>query len=144
MKKLTLLILLIFALIACNNPRSSSSKNTEKQMNTESSAVGGEKDEHGCLTAAGETWSELKQNCIKVFDVAQRLNPVEVNDGEAVISAFALFNDDKSKVELFLPETLSASVLDKSEGEIYQNDTYKFDGENSELYINNELKYKAE
>lgn len=65
----------------------------------EQQTVGGEKDDRGCLTAAGETWSELKQNCIQVFNSAQQLNPVATNTDEAVISAFVLFDDDKSKVE---------------------------------------------
>lgn len=143
MEKVVSIALGLFALVACNNPQSSS-ENTEAQTTTESTAVGGEKDGHGCLVAAGETWSELKQSCVQIFDIGQRLNPVEVASGEAVISAFVLMSDDQSKAELFLPEQEGTIILDKGEGETYQKDTYKFDAAGSALYINDEVAYKAE
>lgn len=143
MEKVVLLSLGLFALTACNNPKNSSSENTDEQA-TENVAIGGERDEHGCLVAAGETWSELKQSCVQVFDIEQRLNPVEVTDGEAVISAFVLLNDDQSKAELFLPDEDGTIILDKGEGETYQKDPVKFDANESALYINNEMRYKAE
>jgi len=144
MRKVALLSIGIFALTACNSPKSNSSENTEKQTVTEQSAVGGDKDEHGCLTSAGETWSQLKQSCIQIFNVGQRLNPIETKDGEAVISAFVLFNDDKSEAELFLPNTQSNTILKTTDKKSYENGEYKFDATESTLYINNEKKYKAE
>jgi|SRR5690606_6056659 len=143
MEKVVLLSLGLFALTACNNPKSSS-ENTDAQTTAESAAVGGEKDEHGCLVAAGETWSELKQSCVQIFDIGQRLNPVEVADGEAVISAFVLLSDDQSKAELFLPEEEETVILDKGEGETYQKDSVRYDAAASALYIGDEMTYKAE
>ena len=144
MKKVALLSLGIFALTACNNPKNNSSKNAEEQTITEQPRVGGDTDEHGCLMAAGETWSEIKQGCVQVFEIGQRLNPIEVTNGDAIISAFVVFNDDKSKLELFLPNEKGTIVLDKGEEEVYQNDSVRFDAKDSVLYINNEKKYKAE
>lgn len=144
MRKVVLLSIGIFALTACNNPKNNSSENTEEQTVTEQSTVGGDKDEHGCLTSAGETWSQLKQSCIQIFNVGQRLNPIETKDGEAVISAFVLFNDDKSEAELFLPNTQSNTILKTTDKKSYENGEYKFDTNDSTLYINNEKKYKAE
>ncbi|WP_187477918.1 hypothetical protein [Amniculibacterium sp. G2-70] len=144
MRKVVLLSIGIFALTACNNQKSNSSENKEEQTVTEQSAVGGDKDEHGCLTAAGETWSQLKQSCIQIFNVGQRLNPIETKDGEAVISAFVLFNDDKSEAELFLPNTQSNTILKITDNQNYESGEYKFDVNESTLYINNEKKYKAE
>ena len=144
MRKVVLLSIGIFALTACNNQKSNSSEKTEEQSVTEQSTVGGDKDEHGCLTAAGETWSQLKQSCIQIFNVGQRLNPIETKDGEAVISAFVLFNDDKSEAELFLPNTQSNTILKITDNQNYESGEYKFDVNESTLYINNEKKYKAE
>jgi hypothetical protein len=110
MRKVVLLSIGIFALTACNNQKNNSWENKEEQTVTEQSTVGGDKDEHGCLTAAGETWSQLKQSCIQIFNVGQRLNPIETKDGEAVISAFVLFNDDKSEAELFF-QILKATLF---------------------------------
>ncbi|MBS1577088.1 MAG: hypothetical protein JST09_17455 [Bacteroidetes bacterium] len=138
MKKAALLVLGICALTACN-----SSGGAKEQTVTERSTVGGDKDEHGCLTAAGETWSQLKQSCIQIFNVGQRLNPIETKEGEAVISAFVLFNDDKSEAELFLPNTQSNTILKTTDNQNYESGEYKFDVNESTLYINNEKKYKA-
>lgn len=144
MRKVALLSIGIFALTACNNSKNNSSENAEEQTVTEQSTVGGDKDEHGCLTSAGETWSQLKQSCIQIFNVGQRLNPIETKDGEAVISAFVLFSDDKSEAELFLPNTQSNTILKTTDKKSYENGEYKFDTNDSTLYINNEKKYKAE
>src|SRR5690606_38117133 len=133
----------LFALTACNNPKNSS-ENTDAQTTTESTTIGGEKDEHGCLVGAGETWSELKQSCVQIFDVGQRLNPVEVADGEAVISAFVLLADDQSKAELFLPAEEGTVILDRGEGETYQKDSFKFNAAESALYINDDVTFKGE
>ncbi|PVD51808.1 hypothetical protein DC498_12185 [Terrimonas sp.] len=144
MRNVVLLSIVIFALTACNNQKNNSSENAEEQTVTEQTTVGGDKDEHGCLTSAGETWSQLKQSCIQIFNVGQRLSPIETKDGEAVISAFVLFNDDKSEVELFLPNTKSNTILKTTDKNSYESGEYKFDVDESTLYINNEKKYKAE
>jgi len=143
MKKVVVLSLGFFVLTACNKAKNDSSENTEEQITTEE-LIGGEKDKHGCLTAAGETWSELQQGCIQVFEVGQRLNPIEVAEGEAVISTFVLFNDDRSKLELFLPNKNETIILDKNEEELYQNDTFRFDTKDLTLYIDDKQMYKAE
>lgn len=144
MRKVVLLSIGIFALTACNNQKNNSSENAEEQTVTEQTTVGGDKDEHGCITSAGETWSQLKQSCIQIFNVGQRLSPIETKDGEAVISAFVLFNDDKSEAELFLPNTKSNTILKTTDKNSYESGEYKFDVDESTLYINNEKKYKAE
>lgn len=137
MKRTVIILMGIFALMACNNSKSGKSENDTSSIETEEiTAIGGEKDEHGCLTAAGESWSELKQACIRVFDVAQRLNPVEIVQGEAVLSAFVLYNDDKSAVELFLPTLGNNHILEASSNGIYESGEYKFDSRDASLYIN--------
>jgi len=133
------------ALTACNNPSSSTRNTTEQNQTEEPVAIGGEKDEHGCIGATGATWSELKQDCVRLFDVAIRLNPRRSNESEAVISAFVLFNDDQSKLELFLPnDDQETIILDKAEGDVYQNGVYRFDAVESGLYINGEKKYQSD
>ena len=54
-KKTALLALGFFAISACNAPSNNTSENDETQTETEDTAIGGERDEHGCLSAAGET-----------------------------------------------------------------------------------------
>lgn len=64
---------------ACNNApkHNESEKVADQSKKEETPSIGGSKDEHGCLVAAGQTWSEIKQGCIQVFNVGLRLNPTE-------------------------------------------------------------------
>lgn len=144
MKRTVFILMSVFALTACNNSKSDTSKGDNEQAKTEeATTVGSEKDEHGCITSAGETWSQLKQSCIQIFNVGQRLNPIETKEGEAVISAFVLFNDDKSEAELFLPNTKSNTILKTTNKETYENGEYKFDAKDSSLYVNGTKSYSA-
>lgn len=63
--------------------------------------IGGEKDAHGCNAAAGFTWSEVRQDCIRLFEAGVRLN--SATDSTATTSAFIVFSADSAKVEVFLP-----------------------------------------
>lgn len=146
MKKLAFIVMSLVTLTACNNApkHSESEKVTDQSKKEVAPSIGGSKDEHGCLVAAGQTWSEIKQGCIQVFNVGLRLNPTETKEGEAVISAFVVVSDDKSKLELFLPDNKNTIILDKVENDIYQKDSYKYDAKKSVLYENNTIKYKGD
>ncbi len=139
MKKVTILLLSVFALMACNNPKSDNSQNETETTH----AIGGDKDEHGCLTAAGETWSQLKQDCVRLFEIGVRLNPTNPKEDEAIISAFALFSDDKSQVELFVSDTENSIILDATSDDVYESGEYKFDASTMSMYLDDVLTYEA-
>ncbi|MFN3755916.1 MAG: hypothetical protein ACK4RM_03070 [Flavobacterium sp.] len=68
------------------------------------SLVGADKDENGCLSTAGYTWSVLKQECVRLFEVAFVLPPIqspELND--AVMVSYVLVSTDGLKAEVFFP-----------------------------------------
>ena len=146
MKKLAFIVMSLFTLTACNNApkHNESEKVADQSKKEETPSIGGSKDEHGCLVAAGQTWSEIKQGCIQVFNVGLRLNPTEKKEGEAVISAFVIVSDDQSKLELFLPDNKNTIILDKVENDIYRKDSYKYDAKKSALYVNNTIKYTGD
>ena len=144
MKKIALLSFALLAMTACNDRKDNSMKNSQEQIGGEGPLVGGAKDQHGCLTAAGETWSEVNHDCVKIFEIGQGLNPIKTDGGEAIISAFVLFNDDRSKLELFLPDQKKTIVLEQDGTGTYQKDSWKFDTEDSTLYLNGEMRYRAE
>lgn len=75
--------------------------------------VGGQKDEHGCLVAAGYTWSQLKQECVRIFETGIRLNPQDTSLDQTT-SAFIIFNDDQTTVELFLPFEKGSLLLERT------------------------------
>ena len=138
MKRIILNALAIAGLISCNK----STDQTKHHINEKKTAVvGSQKDSHGCNASAGQTWSELKQDCIQVFNTGFRLNPVEHKNNDVVISAFVIVGDDQSKAELFLPS--EKLILKQLEKNIYENGPYKYDANRSVLYINGVEKYKG-
>lgn len=66
--------------------------------------IGGAKDAHGCLTAAGYTFSQLHHTCVRTFEIADIRIPV------GSLAAFVILSDDKATAELFHPK-LAGSVL---------------------------------
>lgn len=135
MNKALLLACLSITFLACNNKKSNTIKNQNNLENTRT--IGGQKDKHGCLKAAGETWSTLQKDCIRVFKIGQRLNPVSPSDTGTTYSAFIIFNSDKSKIELFLPTKKDGSIiLNLQEDKLYKNKTYTFNTKENALYLN--------
>lgn len=132
----------MLGLAACNE----SAKTTANAVIQEKKAVRADKNDHGCVVSEGQTWSELKQDCIQVFNEGFRLNPVASKKDSAVISAFVLWSKDKNKVELFLPDASDHKtiILNKSNENVYQNDQYKLDSYKSVLYVNGIEKYKGD
>ena len=60
--------------------------------------IGGQRDTHGCLSAAGQTWSALRGECVQVFNVAD----IRLTDPtNPTLGVFVLLSSDKKKAELF-------------------------------------------
>lgn len=90
------------------------------------SLAGADSDSHGCKGSAGYTWSEVRQDCIRIWEAGVKIMPV----GDITVAAYAVFAKDSAKVELFLPGAKQGEILDKrtlSTGEsvwnIEDNDT---------------------
>ncbi len=119
---------------------------TQKQSNQETSHISivGKKDKNGCLVGAGQSWSTLKKTCIQVFNEGIRLNPVNVKPNEAVYSAFVLYNDDRSKAELFLPNTEDNIILMTKDKILYSNGVYSYNPQKGILNVSGVKKYQTE
>lgn len=78
--------------------------------------VGGGTDEHGCLVAAGQSFSKIKNGCVQVFDVAN----VRLDDPDnATLAIYGIFSADKSKVEIFWASLPQSEILSKVKGGYY-------------------------
>lgn len=140
MRKLGSIVLLMFILTSCQN----SQKNLKEQDIKDSTTVVNAKNEHQCDSKAGYKWSKIKQDCIKIFNVGFRLNPVENKKGKDAVSAFVLLSEDQAKLELFLPDdTLQSVILNKVDDYNYQDGIYKYDAKKSVLYSDGKVTYKG-
>ena len=69
---------------------------------------GSDRDAHGCIGSAGYTWSEVLQDCIRIFEKGTRL---ESAGGDT--SVYIVFGPDSSQVELFFSNSLPTEILDR-------------------------------
>lgn len=116
MKKLYLLAVLAVGFVSCDYIlKDRDDSNGEVKTDTVV-AVGNDKDAQGCVTSAGYRWSDLKRECVRVYDVGYRLNSIdELEEDGSMYSAFVLFEDEGDRAELFLPDG-SKSIMLKREG----------------------------
>lgn len=78
--------------------------------------VGGGTDEHGCLVAAGQSFSKIKNGCVQVFDVAD----MKLDDPDnATLAIYGIFSADKSRVEIFWASLPQSEILSKVKGGYY-------------------------
>lgn len=78
--------------------------------------IGGGTDEHGCLVAAGQGFSKIKNGCVQVFDVAD----VRLHDPDsATLAIYGIFSADKSRVEIFWSSLPQSEILSKVKGGYY-------------------------
>lgn len=106
--------------------------------------IGGLRDKYGCIPSAGMTYSQLQGECMQVFNQGIRLNPTQVNENEAVISAFILFSKNGKRAEVFLPTNNKSIILDAKDDVIFEKDNVKYDKNSRTLYIDGILRYKQE
>lgn len=78
------------------------------QINTK--VVGADSDSHGCKGSAGYQWSELRGDCVRVWEAGVAMISTE----DSTKAGYAIFAADSSQVELFLPNTDGKSqILDR-------------------------------
>jgi hypothetical protein len=145
MKKTFTLSVVALAFAACNNGTPQQTDNAAEEPTTpqQEMMVGGDRDEHGCIGSAGYSWSALRGECIQVFEVGTRLNPVDVEQEEAVISAFIVSKEgDNSQVELFITGEDQNLILKKEADGTFKNGKYTYNAQTNELSVDGKVAYK--
>ena len=145
MKKTFTLSVVALAFAACNNGTPQQADNAAEEPTTpqQETMVGGDRDEHGCIGSAGYTWSALRGECIQVFEVGTRLNPVDVEQEEAVISAFIVSKEgDNNQVELFITGEDQNPILKKEADGTFKNGKYTYNAQTKELSVDGKVAYK--
>ena len=151
MRKIGLVIGVIFvvSLVSCDfilKDKKDKSDQEKTVLTDGGTTVIGEEDGFGCAYTAGYRYSYLLTDCIRVFEVGFRLNPIEdegsqENDLENnEVSCFVIFSKDGKEAEIFLPQKEKSLVLkgDKAKT-IYLNEGWQLNVEKAMV-----LKYKDE
>ena len=77
------------------------------------SLCGGDRDSHGCIGSAGYQWSEVRQDCIRLWEAGVELDSIKIED--AWYGVYGVFDTDSSKVELFYPNKEKSIILEKNQ-----------------------------
>ena len=73
--------------------------------------IGVANDVHGCNAAAGYTWSEVRKNCVRLFEDGVKLTAAAGQD--TTLAAYVVFAVDSLQAEVFLPNQEKHPVLDR-------------------------------
>ncbi len=94
MKKLLGTLLMVGALCACCQQTLTESKRPTPIL------VGNDADEHGCKASAGYTWCELKQECVRVWEVGTTIY-YKKPQGNTYQGIYAIILPDSSRIETY-------------------------------------------
>lgn len=96
----------------------------------DSTIVGADKDDDGCLASAGYTWSKLNKECVKAFTGIQ-LNPAsDAATEDETLCAYVLFNEEGDQAEIFLPDDKSFIVTKGNSDKIWVFKDYQLISQN--------------
>jgi hypothetical protein len=86
---------------------------------------GGDRDAHGCIGSAGYTYSQIKKDCVRVFEQKIKLTEVAPK-GSSTSMAAVIFSKDLKKAEVFVPDTDGESLILTRTGKskIWKKDGY--------------------
>jgi hypothetical protein len=108
MKNLILLSLLFFTFSCATTKKTNESKEIITPI------VGGDQDEHGCIGSAGYTWSSIKNECIRVFELPLQLKTL---DEKSIIGV--VFAEGSKKAEVI--NSGVSLILDLKRENYYEN-----------------------
>jgi len=72
--------------------------------------VGGDKDVHGCRASAGYTYSQIRNNCVRVFEQKIKLKEVSSDKSYTTMTA-VIFSKDMKRAEVFIPDASAKSII---------------------------------
>jgi hypothetical protein len=134
--RIIVVLLIVITSVSCKwNDTASDDTKTPNEHPKDSTIVGADQDENGCLASAGYTWSKLNKECVRAFTGIQ-LNPVKnASTEDETLCAYVLFNEKGDKAEVFLPEEKSFILTRSSEGQPWIFDNYQLIRKNGYVLI---------
>jgi hypothetical protein len=114
MKKTILITSLIALFTSCANNKNTSS----------APKAGSDHDTHNCIASAGYTWSELKNDCVRSWEVGVQFDPSATRKDKTNIASVLFLNN---KAEVFASELKTPVILNavKNGNIVFENTTEK-------------------
>lgn len=77
--------------------------------------AGNDRDVHGCIGSAGYTYSQIRNECVRVFEQKIKLKEVDSDKGYASMTA-VIFSKNMKKAEIFIPDGAAKSIILERQG----------------------------
>lgn len=82
-------------------------------ITTTSPMVGASKDDYGCQSGTGTTWSVLHQQCVQLFNIAN----IRMTDPDnSNLAVYAILSKDKKQAEIFSASLPTGIILSATKG----------------------------
>ena len=128
MKNLLIVIAITSVFISCK--LNDATDEEVKAPVKDSTIVGADKDDDGCLASGGYTWSKLNKECVKAFTGIQ-LNPAsDAATEDETLCAYVLFSEEGDQAEIFLPDDKSFIVTKGTSDKIWVFKDYQLIAQN--------------
>lgn len=98
-------------------------------VQTPSAATGTDRSEQGCIGSAGYTWSQLRQDCVRLFEVGVPL--YNAQDPGATSVAYVISGGSAEPLELFLPDQEEGMLMFYRDG-AWRDDEHRYTLTNSD------------
>jgi len=82
----------------------------KSQVDPKIEITGADRDVHGCIPSAGYTWSVIKNECIRVWEVGLQFTAYGTNTDNG-FGATVIISEDKKKAEAFLPPSFAKKTI---------------------------------
>lgn len=89
-------------------------------MACQTQPIDGKKDKYGCVTSADFTWSKLRQQCVRVFNVAD-IQLSETIKG-VTYNIDVILSEDKQQAEIFAVSVPKNTILQAVKGGYISDD----------------------
>lgn len=73
--------------------------------------IGDDLDEHGCKASAGLSWSQLKNSCVRIWEVGSSFSSINTNETS---TAYLILSDNLKRAEVYVPTQKKSILLEKS------------------------------
>ena len=76
--------------------------------------VGADRDGHNCIASAGYTYSVVRGECVRLWEVGTALTPV-VQIEEPVLVAYVVQDESGKEAEVFLPDITQGLIMSRDD-----------------------------
>lgn len=113
MEKCFLFVFILISLVSCKKIEQEVEPEIVKKQTISDTIENADKDENGCLTAAGYVWSQLNKECIRIYDSAIILYPfANQNNENETLNAYIVFSKDGgNEAEIFFPNSEKGKIF---------------------------------